>query len=178
MPIHIARHKITHFWSGADAVKSWRRDFRLFAFALKCAHRPVQTITHLYTATPYLLKLQFCLHSTLLMYNALNINRFKSVYTLALWLHCHIHSYTHAHYLHNVPTRGICHGRSIKRLCESGRAVRWTETSVWHYRKICPRLPLCAFVCHSIRHAWKQKVDHALRTGRVQTECRQNVGRV
>ena len=127
-------------------------------FSTICARIKMRTSTsadnHIsYISTPYLLKLQFCLHSTLLRHNTLNIIRFTSVYTLTLCLHCHMHSYTHAHYLHNVPTRGICHGRAIKRLCESGRAVRWTETSVWHYRKICPRLPLCAFVCHSIRHA-------------------------
>ena len=110
-------------------------------------------VKYLICLPPYLLKLQFCLHSTLLRHNTLNIIRFTSVYTLALCLHCHIHSCTHAHYLHNVPTRDICHGRAIKRLCESGRAVRWTEISVWHYRKICPRLPLCTFVCHSICHA-------------------------
>ena len=123
-----------------------------------CARIKMRTSTsadnHIpYISTPYLLKLQFCLHSTLLKHNTLNIIRFTSVYTLALCLHCHIHSCTHAHYLHNVPTRGICNGRAIKRLCESGRAVRWTEISVWHYRKICPRLQLCAFVCHSIYHA-------------------------
>ena len=178
MPIHIARHKITHIWSGADTAKFWEGAFRLFAHALKCAHRPVQTITHLYMSTPYLLKLQFCLHSTLLRHNTLNIIRFTSAYTLTLCLHCHTHSYTHAHYLHNVPTRGICHGRAIKRLCESGRTVRWTENSIWRYRKFYPRLPLCAFVCHSIYHAWKQKVDHALRTSKVQTECMKSVGRV
>lgn len=138
MPIHIARHNITHFWSGADTAKSWRRDFRLFAYALKCAHRPVQTITYPIYLPPYLLKLQFCLHSTLLRHNTLNIIRFTSVYTLALCLHCHIHSYTHVQYQHYVPTRGICHDRATKRLCESGRAVRWTVISIWHYRKSAP----------------------------------------
>lgn len=59
MPIHIARHKITHIWSGADAAKSWRRYFRLFAFALKCTHRPVQTITHLYNYPPIYLNCNF-----------------------------------------------------------------------------------------------------------------------
>ena len=87
---------------------------------------------------PYLLKLQFCLHSTLLRHNTLNIIRFTSVYTLALCLHCHIHSYTHVQYQHYVPTRGICHDRATKRLCESGRAVRWTVIPIWHYRKSAP----------------------------------------
>lgn len=127
-------------------------------FSTICARIKMRTSTsadnHIsYISTPYLLKLQFCLHSTLLRHNTLNIIRFTSVYTLALCLHCHTHSYTHTHYLHNMPTRDICHGRAIKRLCESGRAVRWTEIPIWHYRKICPRIPLCAFVCHSICHA-------------------------
>ena len=127
-------------------------------FSTNCARIKMLTSTsadnHIsYIFTPYLLKLQFCLHSTLLRNNTLNIIRFKSVYTFALCLHCHIHSYTHSQYQHYMPTGGICYVRGIKRLCESGRAVRWTEISIWHYRKLCPRLPLCAFVCHSICHA-------------------------